>query len=434
MHEAGEVVVVFSGGGTGGHLYPSLALARALEDLRPDVRPFFVGARRGLEARVYPLRGVEHVLLPVRGLRRDSLLGNVEAMGALTRSLGQVAELYQGLRPEAAVVTGGYAGGPAGILAGLRGIPLVLQEQNAVPGVTTRYLSRIARQIHVAFPEAAQHLPARLRSRIRVSGNPIEPPVRIDNAEARRHFELSEEGLVALVVGGSQGSATLNLRLLEAIHSVLDGLLPKPPGLQLLWATGPTHIVSVTAALYEMGSPEWVRPIGYIDEMPLALASADFAVSRAGAMATSEFLAWGLPSILIPLPTAAANHQERNARALEKAGAAVHLPERGLEAEELWLAMTMLAEDQDRRLFMHEVARMRGRPRAAEEIARAVALLLPPPAVGGRRGRGRGGEERWPGVERRASARGGGPAGGPHPGSEDPTGAPDPSHGPGGAA
>ncbi len=388
MHERGDVVAVFSGGGTGGHLYPALALARALGRIRPDVRPYFIGAERGLEARVLPERELDHLLLPVRGFRRDAPLDNWRLVRPLTRSLGAVAELYQRLRPGVVVVTGGYAGGPAGIMAGLMSIPLVLQEQNSVPGLTVRQLARLAEQIHVAFPEAVDRLPSRARGRVAMSGNPIEPPAAIPHAEARGRFDLAFRGTVVLVVGGSQGSAMINLRMLEAIQAVVDGVLRRPEGLQLLWATGPNHLVSVTAALFEMGSPPWVRAVGYIDDMPGALAAADFAVSRAGAMATSEFLAWGLPSILVPLPTAAANHQERNAEALARAGAAVHLPEQGLEAEELWLTVTMLAEDPDRRLMMREVCRMRGRPGAARKIAASVDELLPPPAWPRRRGDG----------------------------------------------
>ena len=375
------MVAVFAGGGTGGHLYPALALADALVELRPDVRPVFVGARRGIEARVLPERGVEHVLLPVRGVARNEGLANWRVVPDLLRSLARAGGLFRRERPGVVVVTGGYAGGPAGLMAVLGGVPLVLQEQNSVPGVVTKVLSRFARQVHVAFPEVADHLPASAREKVQVTGNPIAPPRPIDRDDARRAFGLQPAATVVLVVGGSQGSRALNEAVLDAVRGVEEGRLGRPPGLQLLWATGSSHEAGVREALAAVGNPAWVRAVGYIDDMHSALGSADLAVSRAGAMATSEFLAWGLPAVLVPLPTAAANHQEHNAVALEKGGAAAHLPERDLSGERLWTALTGLAGDPARLEAHRNAARERGRPESARRIAAALADQLPPPAA-----------------------------------------------------
>jgi len=363
VHETSRPVVVFSGGGTGGHLYPALALAEALGGLRPDVRPFFVGATRGVEARVLPARGVEHLLLPIRGIARNEGWRNWSVLPALLRSLGSVARLFHRIRPELVVVTGGYAGAPAGLVAALGGTPLVLQEQNSVPGITTRLLARRAQAIHVAFPEVTDRLPAPARRRVAVSGNPVRPPVLVDEALARREFGLPEEGPVLLVVGGSQGSAALNGLLVEAVTGLAEGKLRRPPGLGLLWSTGPAHIESVLARTGAL--PNWIRPVGYIESMHLALGIADVAVSRAGAMATSEFLAWGVPMALVPLPTAAADHQTQNARTLENVGAAVCLLEGDLTGETLWRAIAALFEDSDRLAERRRAARGRARPEAA---------------------------------------------------------------------
>jgi UDP-N-acetylglucosamine--N-acetylmuramyl-(pentapeptide) pyrophosphoryl-undecaprenol N-acetylglucosamine transferase len=377
VHEPARVVVVFSGGGTGGHLYPALALADALVALRPDVRPFFVGAARGVEAHILPERGVEHALLPVRGFARGAGLGGLRALPALGSSLLRVAELVQELRPEAVVVTGGYAGGPAGIVAGVRGIPLVLQEQNAVPGVTTRLLSRWARQVHVAFPEAADRLPAGVRGRVRVSGNPVRPAAVVAPAAARARFGLGPLGCVVLVVGGSQGSLALNRTVTEAVRGVVEGELDRPADLQLLWSTGPGHHGSVSAELAGLGTSPWVHALPYIEDMPAALAASDLAVSRAGAMATAELLGHGLPAVLVPLPTAAADHQTRNAEALAGAGAAIVAPEAGLDGATLWAHVVRIASDAGLRARMADSARARARPDAATRIAEAIASLLP---------------------------------------------------------
>jgi UDP-N-acetylglucosamine--N-acetylmuramyl-(pentapeptide) pyrophosphoryl-undecaprenol N-acetylglucosamine transferase len=379
MSEA--IRVVFSGGGTGGHLYPALALARALEARRPDVAPFFVGAERGIEARVLPARGLPHLLLPVEGFRRGGGLGalaaNVRVIRALLGGLVQLGARFREMRPALVVVTGGYAGGPAGIVAGMLGIPLVLQEQNSVPGVTIRLLSLRAREVHLAFPEAAARLPRPARKRARVSGNPVQPPEAVDRIRAATAFGIDPERPVVLVVGGSQGSRALNDAVVGLVETLGEAGLPA--GGQLLWATGPLNLDAVRTAFGDAGPPPWVRPIGYIEEMPLALSLAEVAVSRAGAMGTSEFLAWGIPAILVPLPTAAADHQARNAEALAEAGAAVHLREAELTPARLAHELRTLLADPARLAAMVAAARERGRPSAAAEIAAHLDALLPPP-------------------------------------------------------
>jgi UDP-N-acetylglucosamine--N-acetylmuramyl-(pentapeptide) pyrophosphoryl-undecaprenol N-acetylglucosamine transferase len=374
VHESKRTVVVFSGGGTGGHLYPALALADALSDVRPDVRPFFVGASRGVEARILPERGAEHLLLPVQGIQRGGGLGGFRALPPLVSSVVRTVRLFRRLRPEAVVVTGGYAGGPAGLAAGMLRVPLVLQEQNAVPGVTTRHLSRWACRIHVAFPEAMGRLPASARARVSVTGNPVRPPSTLDLAAARATFALPAGGLLVLVIGGSQGSVALNRIMVEAVRGLVDGALDRPEGLTVLWSTGPAHHDSVMQAVGD--APAWLRIVPYIHDMPTALAAANLAVSRAGAMATAELLNRGLPMVLVPLPTAAADHQTRNAEALAEAGAAVVAREAGLTGPGLWSHVVALASDDGRRAGMASAARQRARPDAARRIAADIADLL----------------------------------------------------------
>lgn len=370
-------MTLFAGGGTGGHLYPALALADALMARRPDVRPFFVGACRGVEARVLPQRGVEHALLPVEPLDRRRPWRNWRVVPGLARALRQVAALFRRLQPALVVVTGGYAGAVPGAWAAVKGVPLALHEQNTYPGFTTRLLCRWARQVHLGFPEAAEYLPRGAQAGVRVSGNPVRPLRPMDRAEARARFGLAEDATVMLVVGGSQGSAAINGILADAVERAQAGELERPAHLQVLWATGHAHREAMEARVRRAAAGSWVRPVGYIDDISSALTAADFALSRAGAMATSEFLAWGVPAILVPLPGAAANHQEKNARALEAAGAAVRLSQRGLDAYGLWRAVRALAADRARRLRMAQCARTRARPDAAAEIAEKLAELLP---------------------------------------------------------
>jgi UDP-N-acetylglucosamine--N-acetylmuramyl-(pentapeptide) pyrophosphoryl-undecaprenol N-acetylglucosamine transferase len=368
--------VLFAGGGTGGHLYPALALADAFQRLDPRTEIFFVGARRGIEARVLPERGVPHVLLPFEPIRRSRPWENWRLVPAMIRSMSGLSKVYREFRPNLVVGTGGYASGPAVGWAVLRGVPAALQEQNSYPGITTRWLAPRVRQIHLAFPEARRYLRPGARTQVFEYGNPIQPPDRsIDAEQARREFGLGD-GPVVLVVGGSQGSRAINESLLRDLALVADDPGERPAGMQILWATGPAHHEHVARRVAELRIDEWVKAVPYIHRMPQALAAADLAVSRAGAMALAELCAWGVPPVLIPLPTAAANHQHHNAVALAEAGAGVLAPESELEAGRLWNEVVGLVSDAARRESLAAAASRRGQPDAADRIVSELRSLL----------------------------------------------------------
>ena len=360
--------VLFAGGGTGGHLYPALALAAALQKEKPEAEVHFVGARRGVEARVLPNEKQPHTLLPFEPLRRDRVWQNWRLVPALLNSLRGLRRLFGEFRPQLVVGTGGYASAPACLYAVAHGIPVAVQEQNSHAGLTTRALARWARQVHLGFPEARRDLKPGKQTEITTLGNPIRPPdPAIDRYAARAAFGLQADSKVVLVVGGSQGSRAINEVLLRALQPVA--------GIEVLWVTGPAHIESINSRLPEHAR-SFVRTIGYINDMPRALAAADVAISRAGAMATAELLAWGIPALLIPLPTAAADHQTHNARALAEAGAAVMLVERTLTPEQLWQELLRITGDAATRNRMAAAARERARPQAARDIARRLTELL----------------------------------------------------------
>jgi UDP-N-acetylglucosamine--N-acetylmuramyl-(pentapeptide) pyrophosphoryl-undecaprenol N-acetylglucosamine transferase len=369
-------VVVVSGGGTGGHLYPALAIADALRARRSDVRLVFIGAERGIEARVLPTRGEEHHLLPVYGVDRSRPLQAWRALVGLAVALVRVARVFRRARPEVVVVTGGYAGAPAGIVAGLSGIPLVLQEQNAEPGVVTRLLTRWASRVHVAYPEAIDRLGA--GSEARVTGNPVRSRAGRSREQVRAELGVPDGAPLLLVMGGSQGSLALNRVVSEALRGIARGALRRPEGLHLLWVTGPSHVDAVAAVVRECGAPDWVHTTGYVDDLPSVLAAADLAVSRSGAMSTAELLDRGLPAILVPLPSAAAGHQMHNARALERAGAAVVAPQDELTGEMLWARVEELLGAPERLEQMRRTARSLARPHAAADIAADLESFLPP--------------------------------------------------------
>lgn len=369
-------VVVLSGGGTGGHLYPALAIADELRGMRPDARVVFVGASKGIEATVLPERGEDHLLLAVRGLDRSRPLSGWRVLVGLVRGLVRVARLFGSLRPDVVVVTGGYASAAAGITAGLMGVPLVLQEQNSVPGAVTKLLTRFATRIHVAYPEAIDRLPT-AHARCIVSGNPVRARSTKTRVEARQAFGVPDDVLLMFVTGGSQGSLALNRCVTAFVQAAHHGEVDRPALLHILWATGRAHYHGVEAALAAVGAPEWVHALSYVEDMPGALAAADIALSRAGAMTTAELLNEGLPAILVPLPTAAENHQMQNALALASAGAARVLPESDLSPERLALEITSVTASTEALHEMRARASERARPDATRTIAADVASLLP---------------------------------------------------------
>ena len=352
--------IFFAGGGTGGHLYPALAVARAVTELEPAARPLFIGAQRGIEREILPSTGFEHVLLDLHPLYRTRPWRSWRtAVGFATawRAIGAAARQEP---PLAVVGTGGYAAATALAWATWNRVPYAIQEQNSYPGLTVRTFSHRARELWLGFPEAASSLRLRDPAAAVDTGNPITPPPspRPERDAARASWGLGPGGHVLLVSGGSQGALALN----EAVAGwVREGL---PPGLSLIWGAGRAHFHRYR----DLEAPN-VRVRAYLDPMADAYAAADLALTRAGAMTTAELCAWGLPMVLVPLPTAAADHQTANAVALEAAGAAIHLPQAAMSVQSLREAVAGVVEDPARAAALASGARARGRPDAAAVIA-----------------------------------------------------------------
>jgi len=362
------ITVLFAGGGTGGHLMPALAIAESMVRLEPRVQPFFVGAERGVESQVLPARPWRHLLLPLEPIYRRRWWLNVRLPLSTWRSLRSLHTLLAAERPGLAVGTGGYASGLAIWAAARRGVPVVLQEQNALPGIATRRLAPRARQIHLGFPEARQHLKPGPRTQIFDSGNPIVPPPapRPAPAAARERLGFRPALPVVVVVGGSQGALALN----EAVAAALSGG-DWPSDVQLLWQTG-----QAWSERFQSLAREGVRIEAFLDPMAQAYAAADLVVCRAGAMTLAEVAAWGLPAILVPLPTAAANHQLTNAMALAAAGSAVVLEQHNLTGRSLGSDVAGLLGAPARMADLSRAISERAKSDAATRIARESLQLL----------------------------------------------------------
>ena len=360
--------VIFAGGGTGGHLYPGLAIARALKTADPRIEPFFIGARRGIERDVLPQAGFAFELLDLHPLYRSRPWENWKTMrGALT-AWRMIANEVRSEPPACVVGTGGYASGLALAYAATHKIPFVLQEQNTFPGITAKFFSRYAAQVHLGFPEARRQISPSRTTQVFDSGNPIEPPPAdaFDKAPAREKWGLpATGGTVLLVYGGSQGSKAMN----DVVAAWIDRGLP--PDLSIIWATGRANYEQL--ARYE--GPR-VKVRAYIAPISEAYRAADFALSRAGAMATAELCAWGIPSIVVPLPTAAADHQTENAKALAAAGASEMIRQSELSVDSLSSAVASLLSDPAKLSAMRTRALERARPTAAADIARHILQLV----------------------------------------------------------
>jgi len=364
---------IIAGGGTGGHLYPALNLAEALQRLAGEgIEILLVGAQRGVEARVLPERGVAHRLLPLEPIHRHRPWRNWRLLPSAIRSAGEIRRLLGTFAPDLVVGTGGYAAGPVVAWAAIRGLPTAIQEQNSYPGLTTRWLAPYVDQLHLGYVEAMRHLRPGADTVVRVHGNPIRwPDQRPHPDSVRAHFGLGP-GPVVLIVGGSQGARPINEALSAALEAVDRGDLPPLPGdAQLLWSTGPAHHTAVSNRLSLLGTRVPVRTVPYIHEMEKALEVAALAVSRAGALALAELCAWGVPSLLIPLPHAAADHQRWNASSLQRQGAAILLEQ--LEVTHspglLWCTLVDLLGEPGRLERMSRAAESRGNPHAADAIA-----------------------------------------------------------------
>ncbi len=357
----------FAGGGTGGHLYPGLAIARALVRRDNNWAPVFVGAQRGIEREILPRSEFPHLLLDLHPLYRRTPWNNWRtAMGAVSawRGLSRAAAIAH---PSAVVGTGGYAAGVALAWARAHGVPTILHEPDSHPGLTTRAFAGGADAIYLGFPEASGTLTPRAGADVQALGSPIEPPptTRVTREAARTAWNLPNDSFVVLCVGGSQGARALNEVMSQWCAAGL------PSGVALIWATG-----SAQAEKFVSHESSMVRVRPYLSPIADAYAAADIAVTRAGAMTIAELCAWGIPSVLVPLPTAAQDHQTFNANAVASVGAAIALPQSELNVARLEGILRDLRVDPSRLDSMQRAALARAKPDAADDIAAAIARFF----------------------------------------------------------
>lgn len=361
-----KLKVIISGGGTGGHIFPAVAIAEALKEKDKDVEILFIGAQGKMEMEKIPGLGYPIEGLWISGLQRSLSAKNMMFPVKVVASIIKARKIIRRFNPDVVVGVGGFASGPALRAATGLKIPTLIQEQNSYPGITNKLLAKSVQKICVAFDGMEKFFP---KDKLVMTGNPIRKDVvDIENkrSEALKFFNLSPERKTILAVGGSLGARSINRGIYYNA-----GFFAKT-NLQLIWQTGKffTHEAAEKASEYD----EFIQPYEFIDRMDLAYAAADIVISRAGAIAISELCAVARPSILVPLPIAAEDHQTKNARALSEKDAAILLPD--LEVNDKLTGMLKeLSEDEDRQGKLTKNIRKLAHFDAASKIADEVIKL-----------------------------------------------------------
>jgi UDP-N-acetylglucosamine--N-acetylmuramyl-(pentapeptide) pyrophosphoryl-undecaprenol N-acetylglucosamine transferase len=358
--------IVIAGGGTGGHLYPGLAVAKELLARSPNAQITFAGTARGIEARVIPHEGFGLDLLRSSGLKGKSLTTALRGALVAPVSVVDAWRIVSRRKPDLVIGVGGYSSGPVVLVAWLRRVPTMVLEQNAVPGLTNRLLARLVRAAAVTFDSTK----AFFGEKGFVSGNPVRAEFVADSQPTEASADGQPSGVQVLVFGGSQGAHAINLAMVAAASELAAG----GSHLRLAHQTGERDVEMVRTAYGAAGIPADVQPFFY--DMGRRVAAADVIVCRAGATTIAEIAAAAKPAILIPLPTATDDHQRRNAEALASAGAAEMLLQSEATGSVLAGRIKTLAGDRDRRTRLSAAARKFARPDAARMIAdRAMELI-----------------------------------------------------------
>jgi UDP-N-acetylglucosamine--N-acetylmuramyl-(pentapeptide) pyrophosphoryl-undecaprenol N-acetylglucosamine transferase len=359
--------IIISGGGTGGHIYPAIAIADALKEIAPDTEVLFVGAEGKMEMEKVPQAGYKIIGLPVAGLQRNLSLQNLALPLKIWKSLQKAGTILKEFRPSVAVGVGGYASGPLLWSASQRNIPILIQEQNGYAGLTNKMLAKRADKICVAYQGMERFFPA---NKLIFTGNPVRKDIlQLDSlkAEALRHFGLEEGKKTLLVLGGSLGARTLNQCLQAGYRELLNA------GFQVIWSTGKYYYPAVQKA-FEGINEKGLCIREFIAKMDYAYAASDVVISRSGALSVSELCLAGKPTIFVPSPNVAEDHQTKNAMALVNQQAGILIGD--VEASGKLITATIdLLKDVAKQAKLSENIRKLGRPEAAITIAKEVLTL-----------------------------------------------------------
>ena len=360
--------IILSGGGTGGHIFPAIAIANELREVDPSVEILFVGAIGKMEMEKVPRAGYKIVGLPVSAFHRRLTAKNLLFPFKLLASMIKASRVVSEFKPDLVIGTGGFASGPVLRVANRKGIPTLVQEQNSFPGVTNRLLAKKVGALCVAYPDMDRWFPA---GKIVITGNPVRKDLKLPEnrlAEAKASFNITGKKPVILIFGGSQGARTLN----QSLYASIDKITKAP--VDVIWQTGTTFYQTAKVEVELMGA-ENIRVMEFIYDMNFAYALAGLVVARSGAITLSELSVLGKPAILVPLPSAAENHQAKNAQTFVDAGAALLVTDHDAPAQ-LVDAMLELINDAPRLTQMAENMTRFAKPDAVNQIVNVALKLL----------------------------------------------------------
>lgn len=368
--------VIISGGGTGGHIYPAITIARAIADIEPT-EFLYVGSKIGLENTLIPNEGIPFVTIDVRGLERKISFRNLVTLGKTAGSLIKAEHIIHKFKPDVVIGTGGFVCGPVLLAASLSGIPTLVQEQNVIPGVTNTILSRFVKCVALGYEEAAERF--KRKDILVYTGNPVRKDILTGTKDhGRALLGLDPDKFTLLVAGGSRGARSINNAMIEVHRYFRDS-----KDIQILHVTGDHEYDRVVGQLEGIDGKgrygEGSHIIPYLHHMPEALAAADLAVYRAGAVGLAELTVRGLPAILIPYPYAAEDHQRYNAQALVMCGAAKMILDKMLTGRELLEEIVHLKNDPEALKCMAQASKSKGRPQAAHDIAELALSIAKGP-------------------------------------------------------
>ncbi|HEV7680494.1 MAG TPA: undecaprenyldiphospho-muramoylpentapeptide beta-N-acetylglucosaminyltransferase [Pyrinomonadaceae bacterium] len=355
--------VLIAAGGTGGHIYPGIAVAKEIMRRHPGSEIRFVGTARGLEIKLVPQAGFELSLIDSAGLKNVGLIARARGFLVLPKSFLAARSLIRAFRPDVVIGAGGYVSGPVVLTAALLKLPTLVMESNALPGVTNRTLARFVDKAAVSFDAALPYF----RGKAVVTGNPVRREFFEIAARQRQPGQFS-----VLVFGGSQGARAIN----EAMIAALPSLASVKAGLRITHQTGEADFAKVSSGYAEAGWSDQADVRKYIENMVDSFRETDLVICRAGATTTAELIAAGKASIMIPFPLAADDHQRRNAEALEVAGAGKMILQQDLSGERLAKEITSLASDPERLATMEQAARKLARGDAAAAVVNMVEELV----------------------------------------------------------
>lgn len=355
--------VLLSGGGTGGHVYPAIAIANRIKEEHPEAEIVFVGTAKGIESEIVPKYGYELKTVTVQGFKRKIDFDNVKRVFKLFKGLEQSRRVVKKFKPDLVIGTGGYVSGPVLFNASMNKVPTVIHEQNSFPGVTNKILAKMVTKVLTSFEDSHQRFPEGTRDKLVLTGNPVRKEILMARKNsARRNLGITEDKKMVLCYGGSGGSEDIN----NAMKLVIENMVKDD--IAFIFATGKYYYEEFSNSISDIQLKPYQRVVPYLEDMANALAASDLVIGSAGAISLAEITALGKPSIIIPKAYTAENHQEYNAKSIEKQGAGIAILEKDLTPQNLNETVFKLLGDKEKLIDMANASMEIGKPEAIDLI------------------------------------------------------------------